>query len=184
MLGALCHMQSCIQKVFRIVIISVLVFPTLVFAETMTSPNFQVQGGTFGGGGTESSTSSNFTQQSVLGGPTLGDDTLSANFQTGPGFQEIVSSGTTPSPSPSPSGGGGGGSTPTPPAPPQTLLPPTAQACNGADFNADGLVDLIDFGTLVFFWNQSNPSNACVDINSDTIVDLIDFGTLVFEWTG
>ena len=55
--------------------------------------------------------------------------------------------------------------------------------CQGADLNFDGKVNLIDFSILLYFWEQSNPSNICADINSDRNVDLIDFSIMMYYWT-
>ena len=82
-------------------------------------------------------------------------------------------------------GGGGGGSssggggTPTP--------PPTSSgdACTGADFDHDGIVNSIDFSILLFFWNGQPPfSNPCVDINKDSRADSVDFSILLYQWGG
>lgn len=56
------------------------------------------------------------------------------------------------------------------------------RVCAGADLNFDTLVDLFDFGILVYFWDDTNPANTCADINIDGIVDLVDFGTMIYEW--
>lgn len=55
--------------------------------------------------------------------------------------------------------------------------------CKGADLNFDGKVDLIDFSILLFYWEQKNPENFCIDINSDGIVDLIDFSIMMYYWS-
>ena len=56
--------------------------------------------------------------------------------------------------------------------------------CQGADLNFDGKVNLIDFSIMLYFWEQSNPSNICADINSDKNVNLIDFSIMMYWWTG
>lgn len=56
-------------------------------------------------------------------------------------------------------------------------------ACQGADFNFDGKVNLVDFSILLYFWNQKNPLNICADINSDRSVDLIDFSIMMYWWS-
>ncbi|MCK5475334.1 MAG: hypothetical protein KAI71_01990 [Candidatus Pacebacteria bacterium] len=55
--------------------------------------------------------------------------------------------------------------------------------CQGADLNFDSKVNLIDFSILLYFWEQSNPSNICADINSDRKVNLIDFSIMMYHWT-
>lgn len=56
--------------------------------------------------------------------------------------------------------------------------------CQGADLNFDGKVNLVDFSILLYFWNNSNPSNICADINSDRNVNLIDFSIMMYWWNG
>jgi hypothetical protein len=50
------------------------------------------------------------------------------------------------------------------------------------DCNADGVINLVDFSVLAFWYKKPNPPS-CVDINSDGIVDLTDFSILAFYWT-
>lgn len=45
-------------------------------------------------------------------------------------------------------------------------------------------VDLTDLSILMYFWQQTNPSNARADINGDGRVDIIDFSILLYQWTG
>jgi len=56
--------------------------------------------------------------------------------------------------------------------------------CEGADLNFDGKINLIDFSILLYFWEQSNPSNRCADINFHNPVDLLDFSIMMYWWTG
>jgi hypothetical protein len=65
-----------------------------------------------------------------------------------------------------------------------TSLETPVGSCKRSDLNCDGRVNLTDFSILLFFWQQSNPSNAKADINSSGIVDLTDFSILLFDWTG
>lgn len=58
------------------------------------------------------------------------------------------------------------------------------EGCRGADLNFDNKVDLIDFSILLYFWNQTKPSNACSDINGNGIVDLTDFSIMMYWWNG
>jgi hypothetical protein len=55
--------------------------------------------------------------------------------------------------------------------------------CRGADLNFDGKVNIIDFSILLYFWNQTNPSNRCADINFDGKVNIIDFSIMMYWWT-
>ncbi len=60
------------------------------------------------------------------------------------------------------------------------------EQCDGkrtADLNCDGKVDLTDFSILLYFWNQTTPSNGRADINSDSRVDIIDFSIMLYQWT-
>ncbi len=55
--------------------------------------------------------------------------------------------------------------------------------CQGVDLNFDGKINLVDFSIMLYFWEQSNPSNICADINSNGTVDLIDFSIMMYYWT-
>lgn len=57
-------------------------------------------------------------------------------------------------------------------------------ACRGADLNFDGKVNLVDFSIMLYFWDQSEPSNVCADINSDKGVNLTDFSIMMYWWNG
>ncbi|KKW01316.1 MAG: hypothetical protein UY34_C0014G0007 [Parcubacteria group bacterium GW2011_GWA2_48_9] len=60
-------------------------------------------------------------------------------------------------------------------------------ACTGmspGDINCDGSVNLIDFSIMLFFWQQTSPSNARADINADSVVNIVDFSIMLFHWTG
>jgi len=57
----------------------------------------------------------------------------------------------------------------------------TEEPC--ADSNGDGRVDLVDFSTLIFWFDKPNvPSH--IDCNADGIADLTDFSIMAFYWTG
>lgn len=61
------------------------------------------------------------------------------------------------------------------------------QPCDGkarADLNCDGRVNLTDFSILLFFWQQTSPSNARSDINADGRVTIVDFSILLYQWSG
>ncbi|MBX4187001.1 MAG: fibronectin type III domain-containing protein [Candidatus Doudnabacteria bacterium] len=60
----------------------------------------------------------------------------------------------------------------------------TPGECKRSDFNCDGRVNLTDFSILLYFWNQSNPSNPRVDVNKDGVADLVDFSIMLYDWTG
>jgi len=51
------------------------------------------------------------------------------------------------------------------------------------DCNADGVINLVDFSILAFWYGKSNPPR-CVDTNHDNKIDLTDFSILAFWWTG
>lgn len=51
------------------------------------------------------------------------------------------------------------------------------------DCNTDGVINLIDFSVLAFWYKKPNPP-ICVDVKRDNIVDLIDFSILAYFWTG
>lgn len=58
------------------------------------------------------------------------------------------------------------------------------RACQGADLNLNGRVDIVDFSILLYFWGQSNPADSCSDTNFDGIVDIVDFSIMMYWWTG
>ncbi len=51
-----------------------------------------------------------------------------------------------------------------------------------ADFNQDGIVDLLDLDVLGANWQSSGATNATGDANGDTIVDLLDLDVLGSQW--
>ena len=51
------------------------------------------------------------------------------------------------------------------------------------DCNYDGVINLVDFSVLAFWYNKDNPPK-CVDTNRDGIINLVDFSILAFWWTG
>jgi len=51
------------------------------------------------------------------------------------------------------------------------------------DCNFDGVINLVDFSILAFWYKKPNPP-VCVDTNKDGIIDLTDFSILAFYWTG
>jgi len=63
------------------------------------------------------------------------------------------------------------------------VVKPGTKVCKGADLNFDGKVNIIDFSILLYFWNQTNPSNRCADINFDGKVNIIDFSIMMYWWT-
>ena len=58
-----------------------------------------------------------------------------------------------------------------------------AMVCKGADLNFDGKINIVDFSILLYFWNQTDPSNRCADINFDGKVNIIDFSIMMYWWT-
>lgn len=54
-------------------------------------------------------------------------------------------------------------------------------ACEGADLNQDGKVNITDFSILLYYWNTDND---CADQNNSGNVDLIDFSIMLYYWTG
>ncbi len=73
-------------------------------------------------------------------------------------------------------GGNGGGGSYTPPTTPPTV----AQA----DFNGDGVVDILDFNTLIIHWGMtSGATKADGDANGDGKVNILDFNILITHWT-
>ncbi len=82
----------------------------------------------------------------------------------------------TTAPSTGGGGGGGGGGSYTPP----TTQPTLAQA----DFNGDGVVNILDFNTLIIHWGMtSGATKADGDANGDGKVDIFDFNILITHWT-
>ncbi|MBI5467092.1 MAG: hypothetical protein HY975_02655 [Candidatus Kerfeldbacteria bacterium] len=60
------------------------------------------------------------------------------------------------------------------------------EQCDGkktADLNCDAAVNLTDFSILLYFWQQTTPSNGRADINGDGRVDVVDFSIMLYQWT-
>lgn len=60
------------------------------------------------------------------------------------------------------------------------------EQCDGkktADLNCDGAVNLTDFSILLYFWQQTTPSNGRADVNGDHRVDVVDFSIMLYQWT-
>lgn len=60
------------------------------------------------------------------------------------------------------------------------------EQCDGkksADLNCDGRVNLTDFSILLYFWQQTTPSNSRADINANGRVDVVDFSIMLYQWT-
>jgi hypothetical protein len=64
----------------------------------------------------------------------------------------------------------------------KTVAAPTAHG-TCSDFNQDGLINLVDFSILVYWFQKTSPP-ARIDCNSDNIIDLVDFSILMYYWTG
>jgi hypothetical protein len=59
------------------------------------------------------------------------------------------------------------------------------QSTQPSDLNRDGLVNLIDFSILIFWWQTTGgDSNPPADINQNRNVGLEDFSILLFNWNG
>lgn len=59
------------------------------------------------------------------------------------------------------------------------------QVTTPSDLNRDGLVNLIDFSILIFWWGTDGlDSDPPADINQNGNVGLEDFSILLFNWTG
>ena len=50
-----------------------------------------------------------------------------------------------------------------------------------ADANADGIINKLDFSSLMFNWNKTEPNNPA-DFNEDSAVNKLDFAALMFNW--
>lgn len=75
---------------------------------------------------------------------------------------------------PSSSGGNSGGG----------YIAPTATAPIPGDTNGDGVVNILDFNTLITHWGQ-NVTNGATDgdFNGDGVVNILDFNILITNWT-
>jgi len=59
------------------------------------------------------------------------------------------------------------------------------QSSQPSDLNRDGLINLIDFSILIFWWQtDGGSSDPPADINGNGRVSLEDFSILLFNWTG
>ncbi len=64
-----------------------------------------------------------------------------------------------------------------------TNIPNTDISLNiPGDCNADGIINLVDFSVLAFWYKKSGPPY-CIDLNHDRIINLTDFSILAFYWT-
>ena len=77
-------------------------------------------------------------------------------------------------------GRGGGGFISTTPAT-NTTATSTVSALLG-DINHDGVVNLLDFNTLMAEWGETG-SSLPADLNHDGVVDVLDFNILIAHWT-
>jgi hypothetical protein len=59
--------------------------------------------------------------------------------------------------------------------------PVSAAACEGADLNGDGKVNLTDFSILLYHWGTDNE---CADQNKNGRVEIADFSIMMYYWTG
>jgi len=56
----------------------------------------------------------------------------------------------------------------------------TIPSYQSADLNQDGLVNSVDFGILMSYWNDT--SYPVADINQDGLVNSVDFGIMMSQW--
>ncbi|MFC1626686.1 right-handed parallel beta-helix repeat-containing protein [Patescibacteria group bacterium] len=73
-------------------------------------------------------------------------------------------------------------STPTPTVPSTITPTPTQSACNAADINQNGIVDISDYSLLIIDLLKTSPSNPRADINKDGIVDISDYSLLIQQF--
>lgn len=67
----------------------------------------------------------------------------------------------------------------------QLFIGVDGQATRPSDLNRDGLINLIDFSILIFWWQTNGgDSDPPADINGNGRVGLEDFSILLFNWTG
>lgn len=78
--------------------------------------------------------------------------------------------------SPPASGGGGGGGSGGVSAPAKTKT-----SAERADIQGDGVVDVLDFNSLMVAWGKKG-SNIPADTNQDGIVDVLDFNSIMVFW--
>ncbi|MFA6096279.1 MAG: cohesin domain-containing protein [Candidatus Paceibacterota bacterium] len=57
---------------------------------------------------------------------------------------------------------------------------PSAKTYKSADLNNDNLVNSVDFGMLMSFWNYT--TRPIADINQDGYVNSVDFGMMMSQW--
>jgi hypothetical protein len=75
--------------------------------------------------------------------------------------------------------------TPPPPAPSSSSgARSTPSACPQiADFNCDGLVNIIDLSILLYYYNQTGAGVAPYDLNEDGMINLSDVSIMFYYWT-
>ena len=76
--------------------------------------------------------------------------------------------------------GGGGLSIPIigPVVPPKKLQ----EAIALYDFNGDGVINIVDFSVMLYYFNQSGSEVAQYDLNNDNVVNIIDISILLYYW--
>lgn len=120
--------------------------------------SFSINKQTIDGGGLVQTTSTNFNLSGTVGQPDADTPMTSANFTLSGGFW------------------------------PSAQPKPEPACLNGGDFDADGDVDLVDFGQfqLCFTGGMESvtPNCECADFDGDLDADLVDFGEFQLAFTG
>lgn len=58
------------------------------------------------------------------------------------------------------------------------------QLTKRSDLNNDGLVNIIDFSMLLYYWHKMPPVTSKADITKDGTVDIFDLSIMLYDWTG
>jgi hypothetical protein len=65
---------------------------------------------------------------------------------------------------------------------PEFTLDPNPRVCNRiADYNCDGLVNIVDFSILIYWFNRA-PVPEAIDLTGDGAVNLRDFSVMAYYW--
>jgi len=166
--------------------VALLIGAGAVLAQTVSSTNFIIQSSPLKKGA-GFSTSSNFRLWGALGEGAIGFSTATG-FQINSGFLYIPSALITQTP------GSGGSSTSTTPNPVIVvagggggIFYPRVRAIVGferADFNHDGLVNIIDLSIILYYYNDTGSLIKSYDLSGDGKIDISDISILLYYWTG
>lgn len=145
--------------------------PFISIALNLSSTSFEMENPTVVVGGGVS-TSTNFQLINSVGEFVIGKST-SLNFREKAGFlyfgtEEVVVP-------PDNGGGGGGGVQETFPYVPGKL-------CKIADFNCDGVVDILDLSILLYYQHKTGDIIKPYDLNDDGEVGLPDASVMFYYW--